>query len=72
MEKLVYHNKFTAVKPEKMVSCITVFRDGDNWILYAIGGAAIPKLFFLEDRVETSFMNRIKTFCDFVFKKLDK
>lgn len=72
MEKLVYHNKFTAVKPEKMISCITVFRDGDNWILYAIGGAAIPKLFFLEDRVETSFMNRIKTFCDFVFKKLDK
>lgn len=70
MEKLVYHERFTAVKPQKMVSCITLFRDGDNWVLYAIGGVDIPKIFFLEDRIETSFMNRIKTFCNFIFSKI--
>lgn len=70
MEKLVYHGKFTAVKPRKMVSCITLFRDGDNWILYAIGGVDVPKVWFLKDRIETSFMNRIKTFCNFMFQKI--
>lgn len=69
-DKLVYHGKFTAVKPEKMVSCITLFRDGDNWILYAIGGVDVPKIWFLKDRIETSFMNRIKTFCNFIFQKI--
>lgn len=70
MEKLVYHEKFTAVKPQKMKSCITVFRDGDNWVLYSVGMVDTYKLFFLQERVETSFMNRIKTFCNYIFKKI--
>lgn len=70
MEKLVYHEKFTAVKPEKMKSCITIFRDGDNWVLYAIGGVDCPKIWFLSKRIEISFMNRIKTFCNFIFSKI--
>lgn len=70
MENLIYHEKFTAIKAKKMVSCITLFRDGDNWILYAIGGIDAPKLWFLKDRIETSFMNRIKTFCNFIFSKI--
>lgn len=70
MENLIYHEKFTAIKSKKMVSCITLFRDGDNWILYAIGAIDAPKLWFLKDRIETSFMNRIKTFCNFIFSKI--
>ena len=70
MENLIYHEKFTAVKSKKMVSCMTVFRDDDNWVLYAIGGVDVPKLWFLKDRIETSFMNRIKTFCNFIFSKI--
>lgn len=70
IDKLVYHEKFTAVKPEKMKSCITIFRDGDNWILYAIGGVDCPKVWFLSKRIEISFMNRIKTFCNFIFSKI--
>ena len=66
MENLIYHHKFTAVKKGNMVSCITVFRDGDNWILYGIGGVDALKVWFIEDRVETSFINRIKTFCNFI------
>jgi hypothetical protein len=71
LNKLRYHDEFTAVEPENMQSVIIVFRDGDNWILYAIGGVDAYKVFFLKDRVETSFMNRITTFCNFVFTKLD-
>lgn len=61
---------FTCVKPGKMKSVVCVFKDGDNWILYGIGAVNAPDLFFLRDRIETSFMNRIKTFCSFFFKKL--
>ncbi len=67
---LRYHDKFNAVKPQKMKSVITVFRDGDKWILYALGTVDTYKIFFLKDRVETSFMNRIKTFCNFIFEKI--
>ena len=70
MEDLIYHKKFTAVKSEKMESCITVFRDGDNWVLYGIGGVNALKLWFIEERVETSFINRIKTFCNFIFTRI--
>lgn len=70
LDKLRYHDKFTAIGPENMQSCINLFRDGDNWVLYAIGGVDTFKIFFLEDRVETSFINRIKTFCNFIFDKI--
>ena len=70
LNKLRYHDKFNAVKPQKMKSVITVFRDEDNWILYALGTVDTYKIFFLKDRVETSFMNRIKTFCNFIFEKI--
>lgn len=70
IDKLVYRKKFTAVKAERMKSCICVFRDGENWILYSIGGVNTLRIFFLEDRIETSFLNRIKSFCNFIFTKI--
>ena len=70
LNKLRYHDRFDVIKPEKMKSAICVFRDGDQWILYAIGGVDTYKIFFLEDRVEVSFINRIKTFCNFIFSKI--
>lgn len=73
LDKLRYHDKFNAVGKEKMQSVITVFRDGDKWILYAIGGADVLKIPFMSginERVEVSFMNRIKTFCNYIFEKI--
>ena len=70
LNRLRYHDRFNVIKPEKMKSAIAVFRDGDNWVLYALGGVDTYKIFFLEDRVETSFINRIKTFCNFIFSRL--
>ncbi len=63
-------NGFTGVKPGNMKSIITVVKEGDSWILYGIGAVNAPDWFFMKDRVETSFMNRIKTFCSYFFKKL--
>jgi hypothetical protein len=60
----------TAVKEKCMNSIIIAFRDGDSLVLYGIGGVKAPVIFFLKDRIERSFMNRIKTFCMYVYEKL--
>ena len=69
LNKLRYHDQFDCVKPERMKMCILLFRDGDNWVLYGIGGVNAPRIPFFTDRIETSFMNRIKTFCNYIFDK---
>jgi hypothetical protein len=68
--ELWYLEKFKCINPRKMISSILLFRDGDNWILYAAGGVNAVKIPFLGKRTETSFMNRIKTFCNFIFDKI--
>ena len=64
------HKGINCVKKENMKSLILVFKDGNNWILYGIGGVKAPKIPLFEKRIETSFMNKIKTFCQFVYSKL--
>jgi hypothetical protein len=73
--RMVNNNKLkiegiTMVQDNSMNSYIIIFRDGDSLILYGIGGVKAPSVFFLRERVETSFMNRIKTFCMYVYEKL--
>lgn len=67
--KLRYLDKFDCVWPKKMKICILLLRDGDNWILYGIGGVNAPRVPFFTERIQTSFINRINTFCSFIFKK---
>lgn len=66
----VMYNNITCVKPGKMKYIIYVFQTDENWILYGIGAVNTPKIPFIKDRIELSFMNRIKTFCNFIFQKL--
>ena len=61
---------FTVVKKQNMKSIILLFRYEDKWILYGVGGVKALKVSFLEQRIETSFINRIKTFCNFIFTKI--
>ena len=67
--KLRYLDKFDCVWPRKMKICILLIRDGDNWILYGIGGVNAPRVPFFTERIQTSLINRINTFCSFIFKK---
>ena len=67
--KLRYLDKFDCIWPKKMKICILLFRDGDNWVLYGIGGVNAPRVPFFTERIQTSFINRINTFCSFIFKK---
>ncbi len=60
----------TAVKKHNLKSVIILFKDGDNWILYGAGGCKAPKIAMFQKRIETSFINRIKTFCNYVFTKI--
>ena len=69
--KLRYLDKFDCIWPEKMKICILLFREGDNWVFYGIGGVNAPRIPFFTQRIETSFINRIKTFCSFIFKKFE-
>ena len=70
--ELWYFDKFKCINPRKMISSILLFKNDDSWILYGIGAVHAAKIPFFESRIETSFINRIKTFCNFIFEKLDK
>ena len=67
--KLRYLDKFDCIWPKKMKICILLLRDGDNWVLYGIGGVNAPRVPFFTERIQTSFINRINTFCTFIFQK---
>lgn len=66
----VKYSGITCVNKNNMRSIIVIFRDGDNLVFYGIGAVNAPTFSFIRDRVELSFMNRIKTFCNFFFAKL--
>lgn len=67
--KLRYLDKFDCVYPKKMKICIFLFKTEEQWILYGIGGVNAPRIPFFTERIEISFINRIKTFCNYIFKK---
>lgn len=67
--KLKYEGISVVGKGKLKVYIYCVHKD-DKWIIYGIGGVNAPHLPFLTDRIRTSFINRIKTFCNFVFTKL--
>ena len=47
---------------------MVVVRSGDTWVLYAAGGVRAPWFPFVQDRIETAFINRIKDFSMYVLK----
>ena len=67
----VKYENITVVRPEKMQSFVYAFKYNDFIVLYGIGGVNAPSVFFLRERIELSFINRIKTFCKFIFEKLE-
>jgi hypothetical protein len=67
--KLRYLDKFDCLQPEKMLITIYLFKDGDNWVFYAVGGVNAPHIPFFTERIRRSFIRRITTFCDFIFKQ---
>ena len=55
----------------KQVQAIHINRDTMTVVnRLGIGGVKAPSIFFLRDRVETSFMNRIKTMCSYFFEQM--
>lgn len=60
----------SCVGAKKFKTYIYLFKYEDKWILYGIGGVNAPHIPFMTDRIRTSFINRVKTFCNFAFKKL--
>lgn len=71
-KKIRYRTFLSAVGKEKMIAVISIFRYGENWIIYALGGVDIIKLPFLDKRIDRAFYSRIKAFCLFTFERLEK
>lgn len=69
LDNLRYYDRFTAVQKNNMLSIVYVFKHNGSFILYGVGAVKAPSVFFLRDRIETSFINRIKTFCTYLFEK---
>ncbi|MBP5452078.1 MAG: hypothetical protein J6Y16_07570 [Treponema sp.] len=69
LNKLKYYDKYTCVKEKNMKSIVVITKQDGYWVLYGVGAVDAPSIFFLRERVETSFMNRIKTFCTYFFNK---
>ncbi len=65
-----YKDSFECFGKGKMKIVVTLFRDGENWVLYGIGGVNALRLPLLTSRIDTSFVNRIKSFCNYVFDKI--
>ena len=69
--KVIYERKnLTCVKPKKMFNLIVLFEYNDYYFLYGIGAINAPSIFFLKDRIETSFIGRIKYFCKYMFEQI--
>ena len=67
-----YKTFISAVGREKMIAVISIFRYGDNWIIYALGGVDIIRIPFLDKKIDSIFYNRIKAFCVFTFERLEE
>lgn len=70
--KVIYEYKnITCIKPEKMYSSIVLFEYNNYYILYGIGALNAPSIFFLQDRIETAFIGRMKYFCKYMFEQIN-
>lgn len=67
---LKFHGRFVCVNKRNMKSALALFRDGDNWIIYGVGGVKAVRIAMVEKRVETSLVNRMQTFYNFIYAKL--
>lgn len=63
---------FIKVNERNLRSVITIFQDGDYWVIYGIGAAKAPKLSFITRRMEVAFIGRVKAFCDYALTLLNK
>lgn len=70
LSNLKYQNKITCASKGDMKSIILVSKENDKWIMYAVSAVDAPNIIFLKNRIETSFINRIKTFCTYFFEKI--
>lgn len=72
LSRVRYKSFISAVGKGKMIAVISIFRYGDNWIIYALGGVDIIRLPFIDKRIDRAFYRRIRAFCLFTFERLEQ
>lgn len=67
----IKYSGFTCVDPQELISYVYVFNYGNWQIVYGIGGADAPSIFFMQSRLEAAFVNRITSFCTYMCQYLE-
>lgn len=70
LEKMDYKG-LVSIKKGAMRAGIAVYKDGDFWQIYGLGGVKAPKPFFLKRLLEDAFNERIQNFCIFYIEKIN-
>lgn len=71
LDKIKYKRIFTVCSPGELRSVVEVFRKGDWWVVYAVGGADAIRPPFFGSLIEPEFICRVRAFADFVFSAID-
>jgi hypothetical protein len=61
-------NGYSCVGPRKFQIRLAVFPVGENLVAYGVGGVNAPYVPFLNDRIQTAFINRVSTFCTYMMQ----
>ncbi len=56
----------------KSQTMVCAFPYADKLIIYGVGGVNAPYVPILNERIQTSFINRVTTFCSYIFGKLSR
>lgn len=68
-DTVMKYNGFDCIGKNGFAVSVYTFQCNDLLVIYGIGGINAPVIPFVYDRVETSFINRIITFCTYLFTK---
>jgi hypothetical protein len=60
------------VSKGKSLTLVCAFPYGDKMIIYGVGGVNAPYVPILNEKIQTSFINRITTFCSYIFGKISQ
>lgn len=71
LDKIKYRRFFTVCKKGELRSVVEVFKKGDWWVIFALGGADAIRPPFFGSMIEPEFICRVRAFADFVFSAID-
>lgn len=67
----IYFRNIKIISPQKMNAGLAAVRDGNRWLIYAVGALDAWKPFFMKKTLESMFNSRMKDFSAFYLQHID-